>query len=284
MIFSVTSPIKGQAGCTTASLMLVHALALTQRKEVCLTHIDYGSPSILSALGVEPSEDITRSLSHIAKMLNHQLLKPDEVPDYAIKVFRGLDIYSTHHIDLEEYEVVEFFGNLIKSMTHYHHTVIDVDLEVSTENSTVKALEVSDIIIIPVTQNKIVLEEAIKHKQKLQDILEDIKGKKRGNSVPIYFMLNMYRSDLMSIGKVAKKLGVPKKKILTLEYNPYFIVSSNRGRLTDLFASSLNNDPRALKLKYDMKRTCKSILGKEFMWEVDNKKKKAKDNSGEGGV
>lgn len=281
MIISVITPVHGQTGNTTVALTLVHALALTQMKEVCLTHIDYGSQSIISSLGVEPSEDITRSLSHVAKMLTNNALKADEIPDYAIKIFKGLDIYSTHKVDLEEYEILSFFDNLIRNMTAYHHTIIDVDSE-KTSNSTVKALEVSDAIIIPITQNTIVIQEAIRLKRMIREKLEDIKGKKKSNAVAIYFVVNHYRPEIMSSAKIAKKLGVPRKSVLTLEYNQWFMRSSNNGRLTDIFSSCLNNDARVLKLKFDMKRMCKTLLGKEFIWEVDNKKVKQDDLEDEG--
>ena len=45
MNISVISPVHGQTGNTTVALMLAHALALTQRKNICLTHLNFNDPS-----------------------------------------------------------------------------------------------------------------------------------------------------------------------------------------------------------------------------------------------
>lgn len=274
MIFTVISPVHGQTGNTTVALTLVHALALTQRKQVCLTHVNFGSPAILSALGVEPSTDITRSLSHVAKMLTNNLLSADEVPDYAIKIFSGLDVYSTHQVEMDEHESFSFFGNLITNMSAYHHTVIDIDNDIDSL-TTHKALGTSDIIIIPITQNHLVIKEALSFKRKIRAILEDQKGKKRSNATSIYFVVNHYRPTLMPVGRIAKRLGVAKKNVLTLEYNPSFPMASNSGKLTDIFASAINSDNKVLKIKFDMKRMCKALLVKDFIWDIDKKKSKS---------
>jgi len=264
MKISVASAVHGQTGTTTVALFASHALALTQKKNICLTHADFGSTVLFSAVGIEAEADMTRSLSHVTMMLKNNMLQPGELPDYAINLFTGLDMYSTHKLTLDIDDLLSFYGFLLNKLSIYDHTIVDVDAGFTSEISRL-ALSVSDIILIPVNHNYSVLEESKKFKVNLENMLAN--ERKRRNT-RILYVLNHYNPSISSYKRVAGILNVKATDILTLHYSPYFVKTFNQGKISDYLRDALLGKGRVLSLRNDMKGLCKTLLGKEFLWEM----------------
>ena len=176
MNISVISPVHGQTGNTTVALMLAHALALTQRKNICLTHLNFQDSSLARALGEENTGDASTSLTHIVKMLKNDSLNFEELPNYAIKVFPGLDLYTSNQVTVEQQELLSFYESLLANMTAYNHVVIDIDTGIySTISKSV--LGISDVVIIPVTHNTHIFEKAKSLKDEILNSISRAKNK-----------------------------------------------------------------------------------------------------------
>lgn len=268
MVVSVLSPIRGQAGVTNTALTIAHALALTQHKDVCLTHVDYSKSDITSALGITASEDITRSLGHVVKMLINGALRAEEVPEYALKTFKGLDVYSTHASTLEENEALRYFETLITNMTAYGQVVIDVDTPIGSK-ATQKVIESSDIIVVPITQNAHLLGDVLNFRKQLDAMIKLALVGKRNKHIRVVYLVNHYIPQISSKSAIAKRLGVSLAEVLTVRYSPNFTRARNLGTISDVYIAALKGDGRIAGLSYDMKSISKSIMGKDFVWDGD---------------
>lgn len=266
MVISVLSPLDGRAGNTTSAITLAHALSLTQHKEVCLTHVDYSTSAITSALGLQTNADVTRSIGHVVKMLISGALGDDGIPDYAMQVFNGLDVYSTHPTTLEEQESLVFFQTLVEHMTAYNHVVIDVDTPVDSKSAD-KALEASDVVIVPITQEVHTFKKVKAFRVKLDSKVQEIQRSRRGKPVRVIYLVNHYVANIMSHNVIAQKLGVSTKDVMVLRDCPFFVKASNSSALSDVYVNALRGDSRVAGITYDMKRICKTILGNEFLWD-----------------
>lgn len=234
MKISIASALHGQTGNTTVALMVAHALALTQHQNICITHANFGNPVLSNYLGVESVDDVTRSLSHVTKMLKNNMLRAEEVPDYALKVFDGLDLYSSSKLSIDMAELLAFYDFLLTKMTIYNHIVIDVDAGITSDVSKL-AMSISDILIIPVTHNQTVLDESRRFKEEVGKILQKMR---RRRELKVFFLLNHYHPELSTYKTVASKLGVRPQKLLTLHYNTGLIKSCNNGKISDALAGA----------------------------------------------
>ena len=264
MNISVISPVHGQTGNTTVALMLAHALALTQRKNICLTHLNFNDPSLASALGEESTGDASTSLTHIVKMLKNDSLNFEELPNYAIKVFPGLDLYTSNQVTIEQQELLSFYESLLTNMTAYNHVVVDIDSGIYSSLSK-SILGISDVVIIPVTHNTYIFDKAKKLKD---EILNSISRARRRREIKIYYLLNHYNPKISSYRQVARQLGVKPSKLLTLHSNFGFVQVCNSGKTSDAFAASLRGKTQFADIRSDLKLDCKIILIKEFIWEL----------------
>jgi cellulose biosynthesis protein BcsQ len=243
--------------------MLAHALALTQRKSVCLTHADFGNGTLFNILGIEPVTDLTRSLSHVAKMLRHNMLHPEDVPDYAIRLFNGLDFYSTDRVILDNQEMLAFYDFLLNRMVVYNHIVIDVDSGLKSPVSKL-ALRISDMVIIPVTHNNLVVSSALKFRD---EVMQSAAQVRRRRELRVFFLLNHYDPTISTYSRVAKALRVRPSQLLLLRDNHALIKASNEGKISDAFADAVGGGKNFANLTADMKLCCKLLLGREFVWD-----------------
>lgn len=264
MNISVISPIHGQAGNTTSALMIAHALALTQKKNICLTHINFEDSSLAHFLGGESESDVSTSLTHVVKMLKNDSLPMDELPNYAIKVFPGLDLYTTNKVVLDKQELLSFYEFLLTHMTVYNHVIIDIDSGISSDISKL-VIGISDVVIIPVTHNVLLFDKA---KKLEESILKSVANARRRRGMRIFFLLNHYNPKISTYRQIARQLGIKPSQLMTLHENSGFIRVCNNGKISDTFASALRGNSQLIKLKSDLKLICKILLKKEFVWEI----------------
>ena len=259
MKIAVISPVHGQTGNTVTSLFLAMSLALTQRKNVCLTHTDFSSTTIEEVLGLDLEEDVTRSLSQVFKLLSSGTLLEKELADYAIHVMQGLDLYTSHNVVLEHDELVGFIEFLFNRMKIYHHIVIDVDTELKDKTSEL-CLSIADTVIITVSQNYHVLRMAKRLVQR-EDFKKLTKNKR------ILYVINRFNTDICKLADVAKQLGAKTKDIIIIHDNVFITRCYNAGMIEDVIKRVLLKDIRVLELYNDIRNACRILLGKDFIWK-----------------
>ncbi len=261
----VSSPVHGQTGNTVALAFLALSFALTQKKSVCITHADFKNDDLRRMFGIEETEDITKSLSQVVKLLQSNSIEASDVVDYATQIMSGLDLYTTKEMTLEQSELFDFYEFLLNKMTIYNHVLIDMDEEYTSPISKL-CQKIADTIIITVDQNDHVLESAKNFKNEI--IAQHEINRKHGEADKnILFLLNNYDPIISPYKKVANKLGVPHNKLIVLHHNPYIAKCENTGKIDTPFIKALENNMSVVQLRNDMKQACKIILGKEFTWK-----------------
>jgi len=261
---AVFSPVHGQTGNTVTALFLAMSMALTQRKNICLTHTDFSSTVIEEILGLDITDDVTRSLSQVFKLLNSGTLLEKELADYAVNVLPGLDIYTTHNVVLEHAERANFIEFLFNKMKIYHHIVIDVDTGLKHKMSEL-CLSIADTIVITISQNNHVLRAA-------KGLLQDDDFKKLTKNKRIIFALNRFNTGIGTLSDVAKQLGVKTKEIIIIHDSVFIAKCYNKGIIEEVIKRALQKDIRVLELHNDIKNACKILLGKEFIWKETGRK------------
>lgn len=264
MKIAVFSPVHGQSGNTVSALFLSMSMALTQRKNICLTHTDFNSTVIEEILGLDITDDVTRSLSQVFKLLSSGTLLEKELADYAINVLPGLDIYTTNNIMLEHAELAGFIEFLFNRMKIYHHIVIDVDTGLKHKMSEL-CLSIADTIVITVSQNNHVL-RAAKELLHNKDFIKLTKNKR------ILFLVNRFNTEIGKLSDVAKQLGVKTKEIIIIHNNVFISKCYNKGVIEDVIKRALQKDIRVLELHNDIKNACKILLGKDYIWKESGRK------------
>lgn len=222
MIISVVSPVHGQAGNTTAALLVSMLLARTQNKSVCLTHLSAQSSAFYTYLGLEGLEDKTCSPSQVAKLLREGAISAQEMRDYCISVCDNLDIFSNNSksFSYEDMELTQHF--IIDNMPH-DFVVIDVDINTSLPLAKL-ALSKSDLSIVAMTQSLNVLE-------RFREVFPDSKSVGKN---PL-FLCNHYSSDIGSIQTFSKSLKI-KGQCCTLHHSALIMKLANTGKFNDVIA------------------------------------------------
>lgn len=264
MKIAVFSPLHGQTGNTVTSLFLAMSMALTQRKNICLTHTDFSSTVIGENLGLDIADDVTRSLSQVFKLLSSGTLLEKELADYAVNVMPGLDIYTTHNVVLEHAERASFIEFLFNKMKIYHHIVIDVDTGLTHEMSEL-CLSIADTVVINVSQNNHVLKAA-------KGLLQDNDFKKLTKNKRILFALNRFNTEIGTLSEAARQLGVKTKELIIIHDSVFIAKCCNKGIVEEVIKRALQKDIRVLELYNDIKNACKILLGKEFIWKEPGRK------------
>lgn len=259
MKVAVFSLVHGQTGNTVSALFLAMSMALTQRKNICLTHTDFNSTVIEEILGLDVTEDVTRSLSQVFKLLNSGTLLEKELADYAINVLPGLDIYTTHNVVLEHSELANFIEFLFSKMKIYHHIVIDVDTGLKHKMSEI-CLSIADTIVITVSQNNHVLRAA-------KELLQDKDFKKLTKNKRVLFLVNRFNTNISKLSDVARQLGVKTKEIIIIHDNVFISKCYNKGVIEEVIKRALQKDIRVLELYNDIRNACKILLGKDYIWK-----------------
>lgn len=258
MKIAVFSPVHGQAGNTVSALFLAMSMALTQRKNICLTHIDFNSTVIEEILGLDITNDVTRSLSQVFKLLNSGTLLEKELADYAINVIPGLDLYTTQNVVLEHSELDNFIEFLFNKMKIYHHIVIDVDAGLKNKTSEL-CLSIADTVVVTVTQNNHVLRAA-------RELIKDANFKKLTKNKRILYVVNRFNTEIGKLSEVAKQLGVNTKEIIIIHDNVFIAKCCNKGVIEDVIKRALQKDIRVIELYNDIKNACRILLGKDCIW------------------
>lgn len=242
-----------------SALFIAMSMALTQRKNICLTHTDFNSSVIEEILGLDITNDVTRSLSQVFKLLNSGTLLEKELVDYAINVIPGLDLYTTPNVVLEQSELSSFIEFLFNKMRVYHHIVIDVDAGLKNETSEL-CLSIADTVVITVSQNNYVLRAA-------KELIQDENFRKLTKNKRILFAVNRFNTEIGKLTEVSKQLDVKTKDIIIIHENVFISKCCNRGVVEDVVKRALQKDMRVIELHNDIKNACRILLGKDFIWK-----------------
>ena len=223
MIISVTSPVHGQAGNTTAALLISLLLAKEHNKSVCLTHLSPQSSAFYTYLGLDGLEDKTCAPSQVVKLLREGAIEPRDMADYCLRVCDNLDIFSNNSKSFsgDDMELTQRF--ILENMPH-DFIVLDVDIN-TNEPLTKLARSKTDLNIVCLTQSLNVT-------QRYADVFTEKSAKKQAKNTLL--LCNHYSPDVGSVGAFAKGIGAKAKDCRTLHHSAMLMKMANAGRMSEI--------------------------------------------------
>jgi len=221
MIISVTSPVHGQAGNTTAALLISLILSEQHNKSVCLTHLSAQSLAFFTYLGLESLTDITCSHSQLVKLVREGEINPREMVDYCMRVNDKLDIFSNNSKSFSDEDMETSVRFITEKMPH-DFVVLDIDINTALPLAKF-AFAKSDIVIMTMTQMTNVFER-----------YGEVFGNGFEHKSKTLYLCNQYTSEVGSVGGFAKSLGVKHSNCLVLHHSETLMKLSNTGKLHEL--------------------------------------------------
>lgn len=260
MKISVISPDRRQGG-TTISVLLALALAQTQNYTTCLTYTGNNNNSIAGALGIKPSEDKTRSLTQVIKLLESNAISGDEILDYCTQVpgVPNLQIIDTSSDAITAEDNAKLLKFVIGSLNH-QIVITDVTTEIY-EDITDTVIENSDLVVMVLTQSR-EIKEKLRHWESAQ-IMSKL------NRKGLVFIINQYDPYVEAFRDTSKSLKLRHTRCAKISYNPFIKRTSNIGKLQTILPYILEKDPRVIELNNDLKECLTVVLanlGKRMVW------------------
>ena len=151
MIITVASPVHGQAGNTTVSLLVSLLLADAQGKRVCLTHLSERSSAFYSYLGLDKLTDQTCTANQVAKLIRCGALTPGDFRNYCLRASEHLDIFSNNAMSFDE-EDMRLTQTFLFEHQPFDFLVVDVDLNLASDFAKL-ALARADLVVVSLTQS-----------------------------------------------------------------------------------------------------------------------------------
>ncbi|GKU77565.1 hypothetical protein [Paenibacillus sp. L3-i20] len=260
MKISVISPDRRQGG-TTISIMLAIALAQTQNYTTCLTYTGNNNSSISGALGIKPSEDKTRSITQVIKLLEANAISGDEILDYCIQVpgVPNLQMIDTASDSISDEENAKLLKFAISNLSH-QIVITDVTTEIYEEITDI-IIENSDLIVMVITQSR-EIKEKLRH-------WEAAKIMAKLNKKGLVFIVNQYDPYVEAFRDTSKNMKLKHARCAKISYNPFIKRTSNIGKLQTILPYILEKDPRVMELNNDLKECLTVVLanlGKRMVW------------------
>ncbi|WP_239617494.1 hypothetical protein [Cohnella mopanensis] len=260
MNIAVISPDRRQGG-TTISVLLAVALAQTQNLSTCLTYTGNNNKAMAGVLGLKSTEDMTRNLTQVIKMLEANAISRDEIQDYCIKVpnVPNLQVIETASETVSYEDSAKLIRFAIESLNH-EIVITDVTTEIYDE-VTQSVIDNADLIIMVLTQSK-----DVGDKLAYWETAEVIKHL---NAKGLVYVFNQYDPYVEAFRETTKRLGLRHRRCAKISYNPFIRRTSNRGNLQSILSFILDKDPRVIELHNDLKECIMMILanlGRKTVW------------------
>ncbi|XID94281.1 hypothetical protein ACF3MZ_07090 [Paenibacillaceae bacterium WGS1546] len=260
MKIAVISPDRKQGG-TTVSVLLAVALAQTQNVSTCLTYTGNSNSSMAGFLGLQPTEDKTRNLTQVIKLLEASAISGEEIQDYCMKIpgvpnLQLMDTASETISDADNSKLLKFvIGNMNHDMV-----VTDVATEIYDDISRA-VIDQSDLVVMVLTQSK-EIGEKLKYWEGagVMDYLNE-KG--------LVYIVNQYDPYVEAFRDTTKRMGLRHRRCAKLGYNAFIRRTSNMGKLPTILPYVLGRDPRVIELNNDLKECLLVVLanlGRRTAW------------------
>jgi hypothetical protein len=239
MRVAVISPVK-RTGITTCSLMIGHMIAATQSVSVCMTHT--GSNYDIRAFnGIEENEDMTRSISQVARLLEAKAIGPENLPEYCTKLATNIELMDTDSESITDEEGTNIMSFVYNNIPR-EFVFCDINTELF-EDTTQAILKASDAVILVATPSDKVMKAA-------QDYLLSEFWPKDKKTM---FLVNLYDPQIASLSELSKMVGMKVRDTCKIRYNPLIMQNCNKGTLDTMTPYIIQKDPRVIELNIDLK-------------------------------
>jgi cellulose biosynthesis protein BcsQ len=258
MKIAVMSPSRDQ-GITTVSILLGQALAETQGLTVCLTYSGLQNTPLESYLGLKSTGDRTKSVTQLMKLLESNSISGNDIGEFCSKIAHNFDFLNTVNLDKNDEDNIKLLKFIIPNVNH-DIVITDITTEL-WEPATQQVIELSDIVLIVLTQNATTAEKL--NVWRSSGYCRLLKGK------PIMYVVNKYDGYISAFKEYTRKYSIKHKQCCKISYSPFICRTANLGQLHTLLPYIVKRDIRVCELNSDI-RECMQLLmahmGEQFSW------------------
>lgn len=253
MKVAVISPLR-RTGISTITSLLGLAITWTQKLRCAITY--FGDSDVPRYNGIVAGDDMTRSISQLAKLLQEHAIPPEAITEYCLSTIKDnwiLDTTSSIVTVKQKADIVSFVFDQVPT----DFVVCDLDGDLG-DPAFKGILESAEVVIVVFEPYRTQLDE-IKRYRESKDWPKD----KR-----ILYMCNKYDPVIMALRNVSADLGIKHTDLAKLHYNPWITKMCDQGKILDLLKAIVAKDPRVIELNTDLLE-----LICFFMNQTDNKVK-----------
>jgi len=234
------SPEEGKSGCTHVAIAVSSLLGITHNISSLLIDANSNAKKIESSytyyndlVNANSFNDSNLGMNAIMRLINSNKLSPDIIQNYSKPVLKGrLDVlYSaTANTNTETRENLLSIPLIAKNANEVYDVVL-MDLpKTTTDDSVIKLMEQSDIIVCVVPQEI----EKLNNFLKKIDQIDNIKEKQK-----IYVIGDYESGSRYNLHNLKLKYRIPDP-CFVLPHNYLFTDACNDGNVLDFLYSNLN--------------------------------------------
>jgi len=247
-IISFWSNGKGETGKAAAVAAITTFLAMNHNYKILVLDTKYNdyfyqdcywkedkTVKIIHSQNAKKT-NLVSGISGLSKAILSKKTSPEIVTNYTKIVFKNrLEILTDTKIEEEDYEVHKtVFKNIAKIANQYYDLVfIDIDHKLD-EDTTNSLLEISDLVIVNISQKIRQINDYLKAKE------ENIMLKEKA-TIPV---LGKFDKNSKYTAKNVSRYMKEKQTICTIPYNTLFYEASNEGEVADFFIKFRKINPK----------------------------------------
>lgn len=266
-IISFCSNGKGETGKTASIAAITTHLAIQHNYKILILDTKYNDYSYQDCFWKEDrtiklihsgegKTNIASGISGLSKAILSNKTSPEIITNYTKIVFRDrLEVLTEVDTEKKDYEMhKKLFKDIAKIASKYYDLVfIDIDSNLD-EYITNSILEISDLIVINLSQKMRHINDYLKIKQE-NPVFQD---------KPIIPLLGRYDKHSKYSAKNIARYMKEREGVSSIVYNTLFFEACNEGEVADFFIKFRKINPKdknALFLE-DVKKTAERIIYK----------------------
>lgn len=238
MKVALISPFH-RSGLSTVSALLGMCLTWTQQVSTLISYS--GESSIPAMLGTAATDDKTRAITQLSKLLTERAIGPEQIMEYCVPLAKDLNLLVTDSTILS-YSDKEKILHFVFDQVPSDFVVCEVSGGID-EDETLDLLQISDVIVM-------VFEP---YRTQFNGVLEYLSDKNWPKDKKVLMLCNKYDDIVIPLRKVSTIFGVKHINMCKLHYNPWIMKMGESGSLADILDPILTKDPRVLSLNNDMR-------------------------------
>lgn len=247
---AVMSPLHNQGASVAASLL---AQALTFTNKTCMLLFTQFDSLLPSYFGIEASNDPTRSVMQIVRLIDNGAIKDSDIIDYTYSLAKNLHMLNVADKSLSDRDRTQVISHVYnRSATNC--VVVDNSDDLNT-NFSRELLDESDQVFI-------VVQPTVKAFQRMKLWLQSPQLKDRQD---VYIIITFYREEIFAVREMAKYIGLPANRVCKLHYNPWIGKMCFKGALQTVLPLAKDIDPRVANLKNDIEEWQQCVDGTIIM-------------------
>jgi len=248
MLISVWSNMHGQAGASATAAAVASSLALKTACKVLVAH-NHIERSALEGYFFRHPADVEKTIQSLSnqgldaliRLFMNGRLRPEMVADYTYSLLKNhrLDILAgTAKKEKTAAKDADVMLSIINCAREFYDLVIFDVHSGLYENSSVRILENSDMIVFCINQNLFLLDDLAEIKNRYPFLKQ-----KRA----AYVISRYEKSGIISRGNISRKYGIDKASLFEFPHSVNFMDALNTGRVFEFIVYSQKTKDRSDK-------------------------------------